>query len=180
MGDRVGSVRRRHPGNPRGDLRRCPGPVHRTQAVHRQHRSRDRRILRLRRRNRQDRRRARRSGRCGCRSRRVLEETSSLLVAKHGIDAAMSQRAYREKILVRFANPHLPDTVQRVGRQPLRKLSRNERFISPATQLAEAGTQSHRARRRDRPGTPASTYPDDEQSVEMHPVARRSDRTGLR
>ncbi|GGE82412.1 mannitol-1-phosphate 5-dehydrogenase [Mycetocola zhadangensis] len=70
--------------------------------------------------------------------RHVLEETSSLLVAKHGIDAEV-QRAYREKILTRFANPHLPDTVQRVGRQPLRKLSRDERFIGPAAQLAERG-----------------------------------------
>ena len=44
-----------------------------------------------------------------------------------------------EKILKRFANPYLPDTTLRVGRAPLRKLSRNERFISPASQLAERG-----------------------------------------
>lgn len=34
---------------------------------------------------------------------------------------------------------HLPDTVERVGRQPLRKLSRTERFIGPAAELAERG-----------------------------------------
>lgn len=68
--------------------------------------------------------------------REVLDETKSLLVAKHGMDAD-AQQQYIEKILVRFANPHLPDTVDRVGRQPLRKLSRNERFISPAAALAE-------------------------------------------
>jgi mannitol-1-phosphate 5-dehydrogenase len=73
-------------------------------------------------------------------ARRVLEETSALLVAKHGVDEA-AQRAYREKILTRFANPNLPDTVERVGRQPLRKLSRNERFIGPAAEIAEAGTR---------------------------------------
>ena len=39
----------------------------------------------------------------------------------------------------RFANPYLPDTVDRVGRSPLRKLSRNDRFIGPAAQLAERG-----------------------------------------
>jgi len=72
-------------------------------------------------------------------ARRVLEETSMLLVDKHGLDAD-AQRAYREKILSRFANPALPDTVERVGRAPLRKLSRQERFVKPAAELAEAGT----------------------------------------
>lgn len=97
--------------------------------------------------------------------RRVLEETSALLVAKHGLDEA-GQRAYREKILVRFENPALPDTVERVGRQPLRKLSRSERFIGPAAEIAESG------------GTPAALLeaigaalrfdiPADEQSVEL-------------
>jgi mannitol-1-phosphate 5-dehydrogenase len=71
-------------------------------------------------------------------ARAVLEETSALLVAKHGLDE-QSQRAYREKILGRFANPALPDTVERVGRAPLRKLSRQERFIKPAAELAEGG-----------------------------------------
>ena len=68
----------------------------------------------------------------------VLVETASLIVAKHGV-AANTQAAYVEKILKRFANPYLPDTTLRVGRAPLRKLSRNERFISPASQLAERG-----------------------------------------
>lgn len=72
----------------------------------------------------------------GARVRAVLEETASLVVAKHGIDADV-QAAYVDKILHRFANPHLPDTTARVGRAPLRKLSRNERFVSPASQLAE-------------------------------------------
>ena len=68
----------------------------------------------------------------------VLGETASLIVAKHGVPAE-TQAAYVEKILKRFANPHLPDTTLRVGRAPLRKLSRNDRFISPAAQLAERG-----------------------------------------
>ena len=68
----------------------------------------------------------------------VLGETASLIVAKHGVPAE-TQAAYVEKILKRFANPYLPDTTLRVGRAPLRKLSRNERFISPASQLAERG-----------------------------------------
>ncbi|MBD7957264.1 mannitol-1-phosphate 5-dehydrogenase [Microbacterium sp. Sa4CUA7] len=68
----------------------------------------------------------------------ALEETSALLVAKHGLDAR-EMADYRATILRRFANPALPDTVWRVGRQPLRKLSRHERFVGPAAEAAERG-----------------------------------------
>ncbi|WGM20177.1 mannitol-1-phosphate 5-dehydrogenase [Paenarthrobacter sp. OM7] len=70
--------------------------------------------------------------------RAVLEETKELLVAKHGFVEA-EQEAYVQKILSRFTNPHLPDTVVRVGRAPLRKLGRHERFVGPAAELAERG-----------------------------------------
>jgi mannitol-1-phosphate 5-dehydrogenase len=70
--------------------------------------------------------------------RAVLEETKQLLVSKHGFSND-EQEAYVQKILVRFSNPYLPDTVHRVGRAPLRKLSRHERFIGPAAELAERG-----------------------------------------
>lgn len=68
----------------------------------------------------------------------VLLETSALLVQKHGF-AAAEQTAYRNRILERFANAELPDTVERVGRAPLRKLSRHERFIAPAVECAQRG-----------------------------------------
>ena len=68
----------------------------------------------------------------------VLAETKQLLVDKHEF-APEAQQAYVDKILQRFANPYLPDTVDRVGRQPLRKLSRTERLIGPAAELAETG-----------------------------------------
>ena len=70
--------------------------------------------------------------------RAVLDETKELLVAKHGFNRD-EQEAYVQKILGRFTNPYLPDTVNRVGRAPLRKLSRHERFIGPAAELAERG-----------------------------------------
>ncbi|PBP24451.1 mannitol-1-phosphate dehydrogenase [Diplocarpon rosae] len=70
--------------------------------------------------------------------RRALAETSSLIVGKHGISET-EQKAYVEKIITRIGNPHLEDAVERVGRAPLRKLSRKERFIGPAAELAEAG-----------------------------------------
>jgi mannitol-1-phosphate 5-dehydrogenase len=68
----------------------------------------------------------------------ALEETSALLVDKHGLDP-LAQSEYRATILQRFRNPALPDTVWRVGRQPLRKLSRSERFTGPAAEAAERG-----------------------------------------
>lgn len=72
--------------------------------------------------------------------RAVLEETKGLLVKKHEFGEA-EQEAYVEKILRRFSNPHLPDTVVRVGRAPLRKLGRHERFIGPAAELADNGVR---------------------------------------
>jgi len=68
----------------------------------------------------------------------TLEETSALLEAVHGLDPT-ELAEYRATILRRFPNPALPDTVERVGRQPLRKLSRNERFVSPAASAANGG-----------------------------------------
>lgn len=66
----------------------------------------------------------------------TLAETKDLIVRKFGFEPEV-QQAYVEKILARFANPDLPDTTSRVGRSPLRKISRNERFIGPAADLAE-------------------------------------------
>lgn len=68
----------------------------------------------------------------------VLHETSQLLVRTHGFDR-QEHAEYVERALVRFANPHLPDTPDRVGRQPLRKLSRRERLVAPAAALMEHG-----------------------------------------
>ena len=68
----------------------------------------------------------------------ALQVTSGLLVDKHGF-GVKDMAEYRETILNRFRNPELPDTVDRVGRQPLRKLSRRERLIGPAVEAAERG-----------------------------------------
>lgn len=71
----------------------------------------------------------------------VLGETSALLVAKHGF-AEDDMASYRTKVLGRFANEALPDPVERVGRAPLRKLSRHDRVVGPAAELAERGLGS--------------------------------------
>ncbi len=67
-----------------------------------------------------------------------LAETSHLIVTKHGI-GKHEQKEYVDKIIKRISNPMLKDVVERVGRAPLRKLSRKERFVGPAFELAEMG-----------------------------------------
>ncbi|KAE8549946.1 hypothetical protein TMatcc_001005 [Talaromyces marneffei ATCC 18224] len=68
----------------------------------------------------------------------ALDETASLIISKHEI-TEQEQKEYVKTIISRISNPYLEDVVERVGRAPLRKLSRKERFIGPAAQLAERG-----------------------------------------
>jgi len=68
----------------------------------------------------------------------TLKETAHLITNKHGI-TAQEQEDYVSKIIHRISNPALKDGVDRVGRAPIRKLGRKERFIGPAAQLAENG-----------------------------------------
>jgi mannitol-1-phosphate 5-dehydrogenase len=100
----------------------------------------------------------------------VLGETKRLLVAKHDFSDE-AQQAYVDKILQRFANPYLPDTVDRVGRQPLRKLSRHERLIGPAAELAERGVRPQHLLAT--VGAALSfDVPDDPESVELQRLLR--------
>ena len=69
-----------------------------------------------------------------------LAETSHLIVNKHGI-GKHEQKEYVDKIITRISNPMLKDVVERVGRAPLRKLGRKERFVGPAFELAEMGAK---------------------------------------
>ena len=68
----------------------------------------------------------------------ALEETAHLITTKHGVSKE-EQEKYVNTIITRISNPHLEDIPARVGRAPLRKLGRKERFIGPAAQLAEQG-----------------------------------------
>ncbi len=60
----------------------------------------------------------------------AMEESGAVLIKRYGFDAA-KHAAYIQKILGRFENPYLKDDVERVGRQPLRKLSAGDRLIKP-------------------------------------------------
>ena len=68
----------------------------------------------------------------------ALKETGLLLVKEYGFDPE-KHRGYTRKVLDRFANPRISDDVTRVARAPIRKLGRNERFVSPALRLLDMG-----------------------------------------
>lgn len=73
----------------------------------------------------------------------AVTETSRLLVAKHHFDPEQ-QKQYVNKIMSRFANPHLSDEVTRIGRSPIRKLGPNDRLVGPAVQSLDYGiTPNH-------------------------------------
>ncbi|MBP1132341.1 mannitol-1-phosphate 5-dehydrogenase [Serratia sp. PL17] len=68
----------------------------------------------------------------------AMEESGAVLIKRYGFDAA-KHAAYIDKILSRFENPYLHDDVERVGRQPLRKLSAGDRLIKPLLGTLEYG-----------------------------------------
>lgn len=70
--------------------------------------------------------------------RAAMQESGEGLVAKYGFDHD-AHFAYIEKIIGRFKNPHLQDDVTRVGREPLRKLSANDRLIKPTMTARQHG-----------------------------------------
>ncbi|WP_312831218.1 mannitol-1-phosphate 5-dehydrogenase [Pantoea eucrina] len=60
----------------------------------------------------------------------AMQESGAVLIRRYDFDAE-KHAAYISKILTRFENPYLKDDVERVGRQPLRKLSAGDRLIKP-------------------------------------------------
>lgn len=70
--------------------------------------------------------------------KQAMQESGEVLIRRYGFDRALHS-AYIEKILSRFANPYLVDEVDRVGRQPLRKLGTNDRLIKPLLGTIEYG-----------------------------------------
>lgn len=62
--------------------------------------------------------------------RGAMEESGLVLIKRYDFDD-QKHMAYIEKILSRFENPYLHDDTARVGRQPMRKLSKGDRLIKP-------------------------------------------------
>ncbi|EHD0096297.1 mannitol-1-phosphate 5-dehydrogenase [Vibrio vulnificus] len=71
--------------------------------------------------------------------KQAMMESGEVLIRRYGFEREMHQ-AYIEKILGRFANPFLVDEVDRVGRQPIRKLGMNDRLIKPLLGTIEFDT----------------------------------------
>lgn len=95
----------------------------------------------------------------------AMEESGEVLINRYGFERE-KHAAYIEKILGRFANPYLVDEVDRVGRQPLRKLSASDRLIKPLLGTIEYSTSNDTLLK----GVAAAlkyTNADDPQAVEL-------------
>jgi len=68
----------------------------------------------------------------------TLQETGNYLIERYDLDKE-EHKAYITKIIERFKNPHLNDSVKRVGRAPIRKLGLQDRLIRPALEAKKAG-----------------------------------------
>ncbi|MCC5829985.1 MAG: hypothetical protein JJU36_11110 [Phycisphaeraceae bacterium] len=76
--------------------------------------------------------------------RAFLEECGAGLIHRHGdhgdeLFTPEGWRAYADDLLARMANPHLNDLVERVTRDPRRKLGYNDRLFGPMRLALEAG-----------------------------------------
>lgn len=70
--------------------------------------------------------------------RSAMQESGNGLIDKFGFDKDTHYK-YIEKIIARFKNPYLNDDVKRVGREPLRKLSENDRLVKPLVTALQYG-----------------------------------------
>lgn len=68
----------------------------------------------------------------------AMTESGNGLIEKYGFDKEAHLK-YIDKIIGRFKNQYLKDDVARVGREPLRKLSPNDRLVKPLMTAMEYG-----------------------------------------
>ncbi len=62
--------------------------------------------------------------------RRAMQESGMALVSKYGFDQD-SHFGYVDKVINRLRDPHLQDELSRVCREPIRKLSPEDRLVKP-------------------------------------------------
>ena len=95
----------------------------------------------------------------------AMRESGEVLIKRHRFRNE-EHEAYIQKILNRFFNPYLKDSVFRVGREPMRKLSYNDRLIKPIL-----GTLEYNLRHDNLLKGVISAFkfysPDDKESVEL-------------
>ncbi|WP_319370386.1 mannitol-1-phosphate 5-dehydrogenase [uncultured Ilyobacter sp.] len=71
----------------------------------------------------------------------AMKESGEVLINRYGFQRE-KHSLYIDKIINRFKNPYLKDEVSRVGREPLRKLSFNDRLIKPLRGTIEYNTKN--------------------------------------
>ncbi len=69
---------------------------------------------------------------------RAMQESSIALSKQYHIDI-VELLNHVDDLLYRFANPYLGDTIARVGKDPIRKLSSNDRLVGAATSCYNQG-----------------------------------------
>jgi mannitol-1-phosphate 5-dehydrogenase len=73
----------------------------------------------------------------------IVQEVALFLMCLYDFDV-QELLAYADTNIRRFSVQQLDDKTSRVGRNPLRKLKKGERFLGPAAGLLEQGTVPHR------------------------------------
>jgi len=71
--------------------------------------------------------------------KQAMQESGEVLIKRYGFERD-AHNAYIDKIIGRFANPYLHDEIDRVGRQPIRKLGENDRLVKPLLGTIEYST----------------------------------------
>ncbi|CAG8999496.1 MAG: Mannitol-1-phosphate 5-dehydrogenase [Candidatus Celerinatantimonas neptuna] len=69
----------------------------------------------------------------------TMQESGEVLILRYGFEKTTHWK-YIQKIINRFANPALNDNINRVGREPIRKLSATDRLIKPLMGTIEYNT----------------------------------------
>ncbi|MEA9389961.1 mannitol-1-phosphate 5-dehydrogenase [Acerihabitans sp. TG2] len=105
----------------------------------------------------------------------AMEESGAVLINRYGFEPD-KHAAYINKILQRFENPYLHDDVERVGRQPLRKLSAGDRLIKPLRGTLDYGLRHDNLAK----GTAAAMHYHSEQDPQAREWAELLHKSGPR
>ncbi|MHB0997851.1 MAG: mannitol dehydrogenase family protein [Armatimonadota bacterium] len=70
----------------------------------------------------------------------ATQESAASVVRKHGLDPVETE-SYRSNFLEQMKSPFLPDDINRVIREIMRKLDREERLVGPAALALEQGIE---------------------------------------
>lgn len=100
----------------------------------------------------------------------AMVESGDGLVKKYDFDREAHLK-YIDKIIARFKNPYLQDDIKRVGREPIRKLSKGDRLVKPLLNSMSYGISTENLLL----GVGAVLYynnPEDPQSVKLQELIK--------